>query len=249
MVTRSPKIRLAFANLGRAPSVVPVRQSINRIARHLDDAPDTEPVATVLGLVEIDEGDKTDPTDHELLSWRLRKDEGWRRKWFRSGEPMFFKNTPSRRSLAERINVGLSVAHWLPFRHLNSIVIPTGDGQPDLVVINQHYPLADHQLLGRPQSLRVKMAAAYKRQKRLENKTVAKHHAAGRHVALLADRNVGNYWPRDGEVVAAHKGVDWITVLPADGWTVRVLSNSVAPLRIEAFHPLLTTTVRFVKAN
>lgn len=232
----------AVANLGRTKKAATVRASMLIIRKHIGTR------RAVLGLVEMDEGDKTKPTDHQLLGKVFTRLRRWRKTWMPKREPILSHKIRPRRTLGRSIHAANGVPHLSPSRTWQESVYPTADGL--VHVICGHYNIAKVHKTANKERAR-ELADGYERQQLAEQSLVthalAQPGVAG--VVILADRNDRAYkhlHPR--EVTVAHHGLDYITAIPAKGHKVTHSKADVVGLTIEPFHKMLGATISFPKA-
>ena len=233
----------AFANLGRAPGhVEKVRSSMAKIVNGLPGGP------VILGLNEIDEGDITKPSDHDLLRQYFRKDDGWTLTHMTSREPILLRDLKRIRHLSGRRMGAPGVKHQTPPRPLNRIVVPTGDGLPDLAVLCFHYAAGVHNG-DRPAHVKAELTAGYTHMEGVEKSMSDRQRKAGRHLLKLSDRNWRAYQPPAGEHVVAHDPhtPDFITLDPEAGWHIDVRDRGSINLDIEALHNCEWVTIRLTR--
>jgi len=232
-------LTVGHANLGRARTVTPVRESMDTI-RHLLEQ-HAGPV--VLGLNEIDEGDKTRPTDHQLL--RETFTHGWQRTQMSKREPILLHGIKVRQPWRRRsYKAAPGVTHQSPSRSWQVDVVTPAKGCPPVAVLCGHYPAGARNGQRNPH-VHDELEAAYVKMQAAEKRLIAAHLAAGRQVVILADRNWRGYRPGAGGHIAAHHGPDFISVFPAAGWRLHVADESWHPLSIEKLHGLSVAGLRF----
>lgn len=238
----SAHVTVMFFNSGRAKTAATVRAAMRRLRNHAHAA--GGPV--VLALVEIDEADRTEPSDHALIRQLFKLTDGWRKTWMSTTNPILSLNLRPKRKLGNLVKACAGLVKLTPARSIKSSVYPMTEG-PDLAVVHTHFPAGaynGHRRAAQRTALRARYAQV---QDKLDA-VVAAHQRAGRHVVQTADRN-GPYTPtRRREVMAIKHGPDSITVTPAAGWTVKA-KGSTFPQPIETFHRGLMAKLTFTKAG
>lgn len=230
-------VTAAHANLGRARNVRPVRESMTEIREALSSIPG--PV--ILGLNEIDEGDKTHPTDHALLRQEFTEPRGWIRTRMSTREPILLHGIKPVRSYTHHASPG--VPHQSPARGWQEDSLRP---EPKLALLNVlcGHPPAGARNGRRPEHVRAELEHAYTLMETEEQRLLEKRHAAGHNVLMLADRNWRAFKPTHGQIVS-HHGPDFITVFPAEGWRVVVEDKGWHPLSIEKLHGMSWVRLRY----
>lgn len=240
--TTSMVLVFAFANLGRAANVGQVWSSIVKIRDFLLQFGH----AIVLGLNEIDEGDQG-YNDHQLVRRGFTRKSGWHRSLMTKREPILTHGL--RVTWRHWVRACAGLAHQTPGRSVQETIEDLGDGQPELATLCLHDPAGAYNG-HRPSRIKAILLRLYAQVVETEEQRIDRHHKAGRHVVVLADRNSRRYratgHPR-AVVVHAPGSPDYIVVIPAPGWTWITEDHDVEPLFVERIHGLLWVSGHFAK--
>lgn len=230
-------------NLGRTGHASTVHDAMTVIRRSIGSK------RAVLGLIEIDEGDKTRPSDHALIRTVFTPLRGWRKTWMGKREPILSHRIKPHRHLGESVGACVGLAGETPARSWQVSVYPTPDGL--VAVVNGHPPAGAHNG-ERTAVARRELLDRYSAVEVAERHLVAEllkiPDIAG--VVTVADRNRRDYEPIHGphEVIVAHHGPDYITAIPAVGHRVRHGRAVSVAQPVEKLHRLLGVPIWFPKA-
>lgn len=231
----------AVGNFGRAKRVGQVVSSMRRVAEKLRLL--GRRAGAVLFCNEIDEGDKTRPSDHNLLRDIFKT---WVRAHMGRKDPILTLGLKQRKRRWFKAAPG--VPHQSPSRQINESVIPAKKkGEPATVLLGGHYPAGAYNG-ERPEAIRRMLVAGYDSMQALHAARIQEHHRAGNHVVWGMDCN-NRHFDRlhRAEVQVAHHGPDYIRVVPAPGWVFVVDDHGEIPMDIEKLHPCLWVDGHFEK--
>lgn len=225
---------VGFVNLGRAEHVDQVRTSLELISDKVAGWK-----SGVLLFNEIDEADRTSPSDHDLIEelFRLWDDHAWE-----SREPILTLDLKTKRSRSRKAARG--VARQSPARPLHEVVID-GGADPDTVVIGGHYPAGVHNG-ARSAKVLALLTVEYVRMQAIHRARIRHHRRAGRHVVWAMDVNWRQFLRLNrSEGTVSHHGPDFIRVIPARGWTAHRGRHGYVDLPIEKLHRFLWAVIEF----
>lgn len=240
----SGPIVLGFANVGRGKPVTAVRATMLTIRRQLR----RRGKAIVLGLNEIDEGDKTKPSDHKLLRHYFSRRRGWTRTHMTTREPIVLHGLKRLRRHSRSVRGCPGLERQTPGRTWQLTVVPLGKDEPDLAVICGHPPAGARNGDRAPETKKA-LEERYREMQDAEDELLDQQRKAGRHIITLADRNWRDYKAPGRARIVVNEGPDFITVEAAKGWQFDVVDEGHEPLSIEALHDLLWAVVTFTKEN
>jgi hypothetical protein len=230
------KLTAGFANLGRANNADQVRTALQKIWDKLSNY-DTR----VLFLNEIDEGDETNPPDHELVLDKFNKYDRPQPPW--SGrEPILTKGLTVQWSQSHPGGAG--VPNQSPARPLGEVVVSPADG-PQIAFLGAHYPAGAHNG-DRPPAVRDDLMREYNKLQDVHTERLRHHMDEGRHVVWGMDCNWTSFPPlHDREKTMRHYKPDYIRAVAASGWTLSKEAGGQIDLPIEDLHKLQWAVLKF----
>lgn len=230
------KFTAGFANLGRAQNADQVRTALQKIWDKLSNYDER-----FLFLNEIDEGDETNPPDHELVLDKFNKYDRPNPPW--SGrEPILIKGPPVNWSKSHPGGAG--VPNQSPARPLGEVVVDPEEG-PQIALLGAHYPAGAHNG-DRPPDIREQLKREYGKLQSIHTERVAHHLNEGRHVIWGMDCNWTSF-PKlhDREKTMRHYKPDYIRAAAAPGWSLSCEANGQINLPIEDLHKLQWAVLNF----
>jgi hypothetical protein len=229
-------LTVGFANVGRADNADQVRTALQRIKDRLAGYDHR-----ALLLNEIDEGDETSPSDHELVDQKYGGYAKPNPPWT-SREPILTKGLTVKWTQSH--HGGNGVPNQSPARQLHEVIVD-GFNEPDIALLGAHYPAGAHNG-DRPPDVRDQLLHEYGK---LQDKHKArlKHHLAeGRHVVWGMDCNWTDFpGLHDREKTMRHYKPDYIRAVPAQGWSVTKENGGQVDLPIEDLHKLQWAVIDF----
>lgn len=209
---------------------------------------------------EMDEGDKTRPSDHSLLKQVFRP---FRRIHMSTRTPILLLGFKGRGAKISPV-VGVhrskkfrGVPRQSPHRSVVEIRPRKEAGfrywtkerraTPDIVGMGGHFPAGSRNGHRRP-AVKVLLDALYDAMLVVWRGRIAYHHARGRHVVIGTDGN-NRRMPRlhpNAVRIMAHPP-DYLDVVPAKGYRVRVTGRWLTKNHFEGFHAGMVARIKFEK--
>lgn len=229
-----------LVNLGRTKRASTVARAMRLIRGHIGKR------RAVLALVEMDEGDKTIPSDHALLRVTFTLLHRWHRAWMSKREVLLSHRIRARHGLGKSVHACDGLPHESPSRSWQASVYPTTAGL--VAVVTGHPPAGAHNGR-RPARVKAELLDRYAQTEAAEKQIVTDMlkvpGVVG--VVIAADRNRRDYKPlHPHEVIVAHHGPDYISAVPAAGHDVHHGHPESMPQPVEALHRLIGAPVEFV---